>query len=230
VKRVLCWDVDGTLLSTARAGVFALEEAARELCGETPDLGALKTAGLTDGQVAARTLEHCGVEPSADRVTVFLRRYEHHLPERLHWRQGRVLPGVAEILEDLGRRPDARCLLLTGNTSTGAAAKLDHYGLASYFAGGAFCENGEPREEIAARARGLAADWIGAEPGDGSFYVIGDTPHDVRCGHAVGARPVAVASGDYPRAELEAYDPWRSLDRLPEPAQFAELLGLEEVG
>lgn len=34
-------------------------------------------------------------------------------------------------------------------------------------------------------------------------YVIGDTPHDIRCGKAIGARVVAVASGGYSVEALE---------------------------
>jgi phosphoglycolate phosphatase len=58
--------------------------------------------------------------------------------------------------------------------------------------------------------------------------VIGDTPHDVSAGREIGARVLAVASGQYSREELEACDPWVTLDRLPEPAAFRELLGIPD--
>ena len=60
VRSVVCWDIDGTLLTTARAGVFALEEAAREVLGAVPDFAALPTAGLTDAEVAALAIRTCG--------------------------------------------------------------------------------------------------------------------------------------------------------------------------
>ena len=34
--------------------------------------------------------------------------------------------------------------------------------------------------------------------------IIGDTPADVTCGAGIGARPVAVATGSYSVADLEA--------------------------
>ena len=38
MKAVLFWDIDGTLLTTARAGVFSLERALEEVTGERVDL------------------------------------------------------------------------------------------------------------------------------------------------------------------------------------------------
>src|SRR6266542_6339850 len=96
---VLFWDIDGTLLTTARAGVFALEEAAREVGGVEADFSELFTAGLTDAEVAAVAMKTAGHEASPDDVVAFLRSYEAHLPGRLHRRRGSVLPGVVEILE-----------------------------------------------------------------------------------------------------------------------------------
>ena len=222
---VLFWDIDGTLLSTARAGVFALEEAAREVCGGDPDFSDLFTAGLTDAGVAAKALEACGAQADAQTVVAFLRAYERHLPDRLHLRRGGALPGVVEILDDLSGDPRVRSLLLTGNTEAGARAKLAHYGLSAYFSGGAFCVGNETREQIARRALEVAAEANGGAP-PAAAYVIGDTPHDVRCGKAIGARTVAVASGPHDVEDLRECEPWLVLERLPEPARFRELLGL----
>jgi phosphoglycolate phosphatase len=224
MSTVLFWDIDGTLLTTARAGVFALEQAAREVCGTEADLAELQTAGLTDSEVAALVIEHCGGPAEPARVSALLRAYEHHLPERLHLRRGRVLAGVEDVLRDLAARTDVTCMLLTGNTAAGARAKLTHYGLDGYFEGGAFCADGDDRVAIARGARELA-NGSGPPP---DLFVIGDTPHDVRCGQAIGARTVAVATGSYPVSELEACDPWLVLERLPEPGRFAQRLGLGE--
>jgi phosphoglycolate phosphatase len=227
MTNVLFWDIDGTLLSTARAGVFALEAAAREVCGVDADFSDLVTAGLTDAEVAAVAMRAAGHEASPEDVTAFLRSYESHLPERLRWRRGSVLPGVAGILDDLAGRPGVICLLLTGNTPAGAQAKLSHYGLDGYFDGGAFCTGPESREAIAERARDVAAERVGGEVPPERTFVIGDTPHDVRCGKAIGARTVAVASGPHSSEELAVCDPWLLLETLPDPPCFRELLGLD---
>ncbi|PSN20266.1 phosphatase, partial [filamentous cyanobacterium CCP5] len=53
---VLFWDIDGTLLTTGRAGIFALEDAAVEVIGHPVNLSQLKTAGLTDVEIAREIL------------------------------------------------------------------------------------------------------------------------------------------------------------------------------
>jgi phosphoglycolate phosphatase len=227
MSAVLFWDIDGTLLTTARAGVFALEEAAREVLGQKVDFEDLSTAGLTDSEIAETVIRSCGREPTLELLGELLRSYERHLPERLHWRKGEVLPGVREILEDLRGRPDATCLLLTGNTREGARAKLTHYGLIDYFEGGAFCADGDDRLGIARHALQVASELSGREVDPSEAVVIGDTPHDVRCGQAVGARTLAVATGPrYTIGELEECDAWVVLPELPEPGAFRRLLGL----
>lgn len=223
---VLFWDIDLTLLSTARAGVFALEDAAREVLGADPDYSELKTAGLTDSQIARMLMEHHGVEESPERVGAFLRAYEAQLPTRLPERQGRVLDGVHEILDDLRERPGVHSLLLTGNTRSGAAAKLAHYGLDVYFENGAFCMDMDDRSAIARRALDVAEATIGSPPDLDRTFVIGDTAHDISAGKAIGARTVAIASGVVSAEELKRHDPWLVWESLPAPDSFAEVLSL----
>jgi phosphoglycolate phosphatase-like HAD superfamily hydrolase len=219
---VLFWDLDGTLLTTGRAGIFAFEEALAEATGIEADLQELFTSGLTDAEIAAVILEGANVEHAPERVDAVLRAYEQRLPVCLPRRQGRVLPNVREVLEDLDGRDDVRSYLLTGNTPAGARAKLAHYGLDRFFpnGAGAFCLGPGARVEIAKRALPLA------ERAD-AYYVIGDTPADIACGNAIGARTIAVASGSHTADELAAHEPWVLLEQIPAPAEFRALLGLE---
>ena len=222
----VCFDIDGTLLTTARAGAAALEDAAEDLCGARPDLSRMKTAGFTDGEIAQAVLSRCDRQPpSRARVNEFLRRYEHHLPGRLPLRQGRVLDGVLDLLESLTDAPEVVCLLLTGNTERGAMGKLGHYGLAGYFDGGAFCTGPEGRAAIARRARELVARRLDGPADPERFYLVGDTPSDVQAGNQVGARTIAVASGAFDLATLSATGPWRAFETLPDPHGFARLVG-----
>jgi phosphoglycolate phosphatase-like HAD superfamily hydrolase len=211
---VLLWDIDGTLLSTARAGVYALEFAAREVCGEEIDLQVMKTAGLTDSEIAAAVIEAHRHEPAPpEDVERFLEVYGRELPAALPRREGEVFPNVREILASV----DARHLLLTGNIEAGARAKLTHYGLIDHFEGGAFCRPGDDRPTIARRAAEIA----GVAPEE--MLVIGDTPHDVHCATAIGVRTLAVATGGYTAAELRETEAWVVVEQLPAPAEFAAL-------
>jgi phosphoglycolate phosphatase len=215
----LFWDIDGTLLTTARAGIASLEDALHQVTGVRADLEEATTAGLTDYAIAEAAIRAAGVEPAEDVVMEFLRVHGEQLEGYLGRRQGHVMPGVREILEDTDGRADVVNLLLTGNVEPGAWAKLRHYGIDGFFRhGGAFCAGPGERVEIAHRAAALADS--------AQTYVIGDTPHDIAAGEAIGARTIAVATGSYELHALAAHVPWLAVERLPDPARFAELLDL----
>lgn len=219
----LFWDIDGTLLTTARAGVFSLEDALEQVTGVRADLQGMATAGMTDYAIAESALRSVGHPADEPTVQEFLRVHGEQLPAYLHRREGSVMPGVREALESLDGRGDVVNLLLTGNVEAGARAKLAHYGLDGFFErGGAFCVGPGTRTDIARRALALAN-------GAGAAYVIGDTPADVECGKEIGARTIAVATGSYALEQLAEHEPWALLERIPEPAAFAHLLGLEST-
>lgn len=220
----LFWDIDGTLLTTGRAGVFAWEEAAAEATGRSVDFASLETAGLTDMEIARKILALFDVEPTGPSVARLVRRYEELLPLRLPRRAGRVLLGVREILDALRGRPDVVSLLLTGNTRAGACSKLKHYGLAGYFEDGAFADGAPDRPAIARAALALALGRAREPVRPEQVFVIGDTPHDIRCAKEIGARAIAVASGSYTVEELRRHGPWWAVERLPEPGAFLRRL------
>jgi phosphoglycolate phosphatase-like HAD superfamily hydrolase len=221
LRAALFWDIDGTLLTTARAGVFSLEDALEQVSGVRIELTDTVTAGLTDYAIAENALRAVGHPGDEASVREFLWIHGEQLAGYLPRRAGHVMPGVREVLDDLDARDDVVNLLLTGNIEAGAWAKLGHYALDGFFpAGGAFCAGPGKREEIAHRALALSN---GAE----RAYVIGDTPHDVAAGKAIGARTIAVATGSYTAEQLAEHDPTVVLERVPEAAVFRELIGLE---
>ena len=59
-----------------------------------------------------------------------------------------------------------------------------------------------------------------------NIWVIGDTPHDIDCANAIGARTIAVATGGYSLAELQAHGAWRVLEQLPPPNEFLAMIGV----
>lgn len=219
---VLFWDIDGTLLTTARGGVFAWDDAVKEITGRDFQLTSMRISGMTDYQIAVRTLESLGIAGDGEIVERLVRRYEALLPSSLPRKAGYVLPNVKEILEGLKGRTDVRSYLLTGNTRGGAHAKLTHYKLWSYFPDGAFAQDPSDRATIAARALELARREAPVTPADA--FVIGDTPHDIHCANAIGVRTIAVATGGYEIDELRAHDPWQLFRELPAPDDFLRLL------
>jgi phosphoglycolate phosphatase-like HAD superfamily hydrolase len=222
----LFWDIDGTLLTTQKAGVFAIEEACRAVLGRDIDLAAIDMRGVPDTEIAARILAHAGHRIDDDTVRRFLDVYETNLPSRLFMRNGSALPGVRPVLQHLRRRADVLFVLLTGNTRLGAAAKLKHYGLAEFFSLGAFADGTRDRLRIAEAALAVAEESIGRPIPPERRFVIGDTPHDVACGKAIDAKTIVVATGGYSLEELRSCGPWQAWPSLPEPPDFERALGL----
>jgi phosphoglycolate phosphatase-like HAD superfamily hydrolase len=219
---ILFWDIDGTLLTTGKAGVPAWEAAVRETTGKEFQLSSIRVPGLTDYQIAARTFELLGVPTTGDVLKRMVTRYEELLPSTLPLKQGHVLPNVREILEALRARTDIRSYLLTGNTRAGARAKLTHYDLLKYFPDGGFAEDQGNRSTIAKRALELARR-SGPVTAD-RIFVVGDTPHDIECAAPINARTIAVATGGFTVEELSAYHPWRVFAELPPPSEFLRLI------
>jgi phosphoglycolate phosphatase len=220
---VLFWDIDGTLLSTGKGGVPAWEQAVREVTGRDFELASIRIPGLTDFQIAVRTFQLLDIDADVATLNRMVARYESLLPTYLPQRKGQVMPNVREILDATRDRRDVRSYLLTGNTRGGAKAKLTHYSLDHYFAEGAFAQDPGERATIAVRALELARQ---AGPvADESLFVIGDTPHDIECANAIGAKTIAVATGGYSLDELQSHDPWRAMRELPPVDEFLELIG-----
>ncbi|MDJ0554093.1 MAG: HAD hydrolase-like protein [Microcoleaceae cyanobacterium MO_207.B10] len=226
---ILFWDIDGTLLTTGRAGIFALEDAARDITGKKIDLSQLNTAGATDRLLAAQILELGGMTPDDEKIDKLLQIYGEYLPQNLTRKQGKILERVKEILSHLHpHRNDVISLLLTGNTSVGAKAKLTHYGLDNYFnfTHGGFSDKLADRKAIARQALTIAQELVG-EINLEKVYVIGDTPKDINCCQAIGAKSIAVATGSYKLEELQQHNPWWAIPSLPTPDVFTNKIGLE---
>jgi len=222
---VLFWDIDGTLLTTGKGGVPAWEQAVREVTGRDFELASIRIPGMTDYQIAARTFSQLGIDADTATIHRMVARYESLLPEYLPLRTGHVMPHVREILDATAGLDDVRSYLLTGNTRGGAQAKLTHYRLFDYFPDGAFAQDAGDRSTIAVRALELAR--TAGPVAEESMFVIGDTPHDIECANAIGARTIAVSTGGYSFDELQAHHPWRVLAELPPVDEFLRMIGVD---
>lgn len=199
------FDIDGTLVDTGGAGMAALNEATRQIFGDSGP--PLDLAGATDLGIVLGIHEHFAVEATRERIASYLALYQ----ERLDWNlahggfPGRVLTGVTAILEELSQRSGATLGLLTGNIAGGAASKVRHFGLASYFSFGAYgCDHAD-RNRLGPIAMERAAAQAGRRFSAEETWVIGDTPKDIACAKAMGARCLAVATGRFTTGELKAH-------------------------
>jgi phosphoglycolate phosphatase len=219
---VCLFDIDGTLLNTGGAGQAAMEAAMREQFGEREPIAGISYAGRTDRGIIQDIFRFYGLDLSDDVRASFIATYLRHLPTELARRPGLILPGVVELLSHLQKRDDVILGLLTGNLLEGARRKLQHHGLDEYFdfALGAFGDEHVHRDDVARAAHLLlskhaaTADRMSLE----RLWVIGDTPADIQCARAIGAKSIAVATGIYSRDVLAAAAP----DCLVESFEDAE--------
>ena len=127
-----------------------------------------------------------------------------------------------------------RCLggllacLLTGNVERGARIKLGHHGLSHFFKFGAFADDSQWRNELGPVALRRARELHGVEFTPERVFVIGDTPHDIACGKVIGARTIAVATGQYSLEELNAHTPHAAFSDLSDTAAFLRTVGVAE--
>jgi phosphoglycolate phosphatase len=210
-RKVVLFDIDGTILWTDGAGRRAVFQALEEHFGATGP-GEHRFDGKTDPQIVRELMRHAGVgEEDIDaRLELVLGRYlallESELAEADH--RDHVFPGVHELLEALEARDDVLLGLLTGNIHPGARAKLSAVGIApDRFRVGAFGSDHHDRPELPEIARRRAEELLGDAVDGRDIVVIGDTPADIACGEAIGARAIAVATGRYSVEELAACGP-----------------------
>ncbi len=206
-KRLLLWDIDGTLITTGAAGQRAIIRATAQWFGNDGDLSGVEIAGRTDAGIAHQILEKHREPITEEKVAAFLDLYLKFLEEELPRSKGSVLPGVRQLLEKFAPRPDTALGLLTGNLKRGAQLKLAHYQLWHFFDFGAFADDHHDRNELGAFALERAEQETGIKFSPGQVDVIGDTGHDIACGKAFGARTIAVSTGSWSRENLAAQKP-----------------------
>ena len=223
-KRLLLWDIDGTLISTGAAGQRAIGRAtATRFKGG--DLNGVEIAGRTDLGIGRQILTKYDAPVTNQSVESFLDLYLELLAEELPLGKGRVLPGVLELLEDAVTKPDITLGLLTGNLERGARLKLERYDLWWFFAFGAFADDHHDRNELGAFALSRAHEKTGIDFAPEQIDVIGDTGHDIACGKAFGARTIAVATGPWSREQLAEHKPDFLFDDLANVDEVKRKLG-----
>jgi len=224
-RRLLLWDIDGTLISTGAAGQRAIARATAQRFGSGGDLEGVEIAGRTDSSIAHQILAKYGEPLTEENISSFLNLYLGLLEQDLPGSNGQVLPGILELLQRAEHRSDTVLGLLTGNLRRGAQLKLERYQLWRFFAFGAFADDHNDRNQLGAFALTRAEEDTGEEFRPGQVDVIGDTGHDIACGKAFGARTIAIATGTWPRERLAECAPDFLFDDLSKVDEVIATLG-----
>jgi phosphoglycolate phosphatase-like HAD superfamily hydrolase len=224
LMNVCLFDIDGTLLTSGGAGKAAMESALRTEFALDHVYDGVPFSGRTDRAIARDLFRIHGIEEKPTSWTRFVAGYLRQLPGCLARHPGRVLPGITALLGHLGERGDVVIGLLTGNLREGARIKLGHFDLFHHFVCGGYGDVHHDRDDVAREALAAVGAYCRTPPAPDRLWVIGDTPLDVRCARAIGAKVLAVTTGWHSREELAAVGPDLLLADLSDPAPLLTAL------
>ncbi|MHB8439446.1 MAG: HAD family hydrolase [Acidimicrobiales bacterium] len=199
-RRLILWDIDGTLVSTGTIGREALETGAGQAAGliEIPHIS---MGGKTDPQIVTEILEAAGLSAAeaVQAVPKALAVAQRHLAassKRMSC-EGFVQPGVPDVLATLATTEGVSQSLLTGNIRPNAKVKLSTFGLDGFFDFdiGAYGSDDAVREALVPIALARAQNLRGVSYGVDEVWIVGDTANDLSCARAGGVRCLLVGTG-----------------------------------
>ena len=207
--QLVLFDIDGTLVSTDRAGADAMTKAFAEMYRIPDGFAGIRMSGKTDPMILQEALDNHRLPLAEGAFEAFHERYILHLRHTLQEpaRRRRLMPGLPHLLEALATQQEVLLGLLTGNGIMGAQLKLEAFDIWRYFRLGAYGSDASDRNALVPIAQARAHQLLGYAIAPGQIVVIGDTPRDIRCAQVHGARAVAVATGSYSLAELQQHRP-----------------------
>src|SRR5262245_27995706 len=228
MRRLLLFDIDGTLLSTNGAARRAFERALLEVYGTAGPLATHPFDGKTDPQIARELLTFAGLNDAAIDASisglwdVYLRELAIEMAAPDHTTT--IYPGVEALLAALQQNSDVCLALLTGNIAEGARLKLDSAGIREFFPFGAFGSDCEQRAGLPVVAVERAHAHTGRRFRGHEVVVIGDTPSDVTCGQSLGVFTLAVATGRHTHEDLLAAGANVALADLGDTSMLVDML------
>ena len=228
--RLILWDVDGTLTMSGEAAQRAFDLAVASVVGHDPSGHGVHMSGKTDPQIALEIM--AAIDMAEDEAKRLLPSVLEGLVEELEAAEdtirqhGRVLPGVLELLPRLHRPPRIVQSLLTGNLAPNAALKLRAFGLERWvdLEVGAYGSDDRDRTVLVPIAMLKAERRYGYRFEPDEVWVVGDTPRDLDCARAAGARCLLVGTGRYPFDELQGLEADAVLRDLSDADKVCRLL------
>ncbi len=211
MRRLILFDIDGTLLTTEGAAKRAFLDAMMDVYGTTGPRERVPFSGKTDPQIARELLTAAGLaeEEIQAGLPALFDAYLTNLEREITTTPITVFPGVMPLLDRIDEMNGRATLgLLTGNLVGGARLKLDTAGIGfDRFAVGAFGSDHAERPSLPAIAVQRAEERFGHRFTEKSIVIIGDTPADISCGESLGVRAIAVATGTFSQEQLAPCGP-----------------------
>jgi len=223
-KKLILWDLDGTLMTCGSIGTKALNETFLRLYGiedafTKAGVGHAMDAVLLDRIMEENKLDRSGLDRVKEQYVLILQSLLDQDTNK------RVLPGVRELLEYIDGSENLFNALLTSNLRLGAFTKLKSVGLERFFHTGGFGDDYGEKWDAALKGIRETEARFGVRFDRKNIYVIGDSIYDIECAKRIGAVSISVASGfaDYdllkskePDYLYEDLSDWEKLLRIHE--------------
>ncbi len=227
MRRLVLFDIDGTILDSGGTAARAFLDALTEVFGTRLERNGYSFAGKTDPQIARDLLTRAGVPPERveEGLPFVWESYLTRFRESCHRDRTTVFPGVQALIDRLDEHPDVVLGLLTGNLEEGARLKLAAAGIHfDRFVAGAFGSDHADRRALPAVAVERAERLSSRRFQGREIVIIGDTPHDIACGEHLGVLTIAVATGSYGVEDLAACGPDHLFASLEDTAAVLEAI------
>ena len=201
MKKLVLFDLDGTLVNAGGAGRTSLRKAIKELYGVEPEFDHSLISGRTDldNFSIVYSLIKKGKKPTAAEMKKMKAKYLEILPTEVHavvrCKKYDLIPGVEKFLKMLAKDKDVILGLGTGNLEEGAKIKLEPSKLGSYFTVGGYGEDGQTRQQMLQAAVKRAAKKFKTKMEPDQVYVIGDTPRDICAAKNCGFHSAVLTNG-----------------------------------
>jgi phosphoglycolate phosphatase len=225
-RRLVLFDIDGTLITDGGAARAAFADALRTVFGYDGDLRRYDFSGRTDPQIATMVLRDAGWSEAAvaAKLEELWPVYLAGLARNATAARVRALPGIPALVNALHDHGDVTLALLTGNIEGGARLKLTPPALNDFFPFGAFGSDSAKREELPPIAVERASQIDGYRFRGADVVIIGDSIYDVRCGVPHNATTIAIASGKTAAETLRAEDPTHFFESAEETDALLEAI------
>lgn len=221
---LLLFDIDGTLMKSGGLGMQAMFRVADDLFGQGFRWDGIDAGGHLDPLIFAEAAAINGLDDDPAHHQRFHDAYIAEL-ER-HFRVGhpdiQTMPGVHPLFDHLRQREaaqgDVLLGLLTGNYTKAVPIKLNTIGVDTrWFGITAYGDEAANRPALVALSMHKYQAMMNHPADPRGVIVIGDTPRDVACAKAHGAKVLAVATGGYEVDQLMACGADMAVQDLADP-------------
>ena len=209
LKKLVLFDIDGTLLSVSKINRSVLVDALTEVYGTAGSAPTHNFCGKMDSVIIYEVLQSAGL--GEGEITEKFGRvkacYIELFRQTAQASDVRLMVGIRELLQELSGHSEVLLALLTGNFEASGRHKLLLPEINHYFPFGAFADDAPSRNELPAVAVEKARQLTGKTFVNHDIIIIGDTEHDIACARVLNAKSIAVATGNFSTRELKKHHP-----------------------